>query len=88
MDLCLSLLASPNVWVEPFLVMTVVEDEITHSPFHAAGKPKYNQDSGHALRLPRIQRFIWTDKRAEDATMEKEVHDLFILQRRRRPERT
>ncbi|MGH7274086.1 MAG: ATP-dependent DNA ligase [Nitrospiria bacterium] len=73
--------AAPEVWVEPQVVVTVVADEITRSPFHTAGKPKYIQDSGYALRFPRIQGFVRTDKRPEDITTEQEVHDMFTRQR-------
>jgi DNA ligase-1 len=73
--------AKPDVWVEPKFVITVVADEITRSPFHTAGRPKYIQDSGYALRFPRIQGFIRTDKRPEDSTTEKEVHDMFQQQK-------
>ena len=73
--------AAPDVWVEPQVVVTVVADEITRSPFHTAGKPRYIQDSGYALRFPRIQGFVRTDKRPEDVTTEKEVHDMFTRQR-------
>jgi len=73
--------ATPNRWVEPRFVVTVVADEITRSPFHTAGKPKYIQDAGYALRFPRIQGFVRTDKRPEDSTTEKEVDDMFKRQK-------
>ncbi len=71
----------PDEWVEPKFVVTVVADEITRSPFHTAGRPKYIQDSGYALRFPRIQGFVRTDKRPEDSATEKEVHNMFKQQR-------
>jgi DNA ligase-1 len=73
--------AKPDVWVEPRFVVTVVADEITRSPFHTAGKPQYIQDAGYALRFPRIQGFIRMDKRPEDSTTQKEVHEMYQQQK-------
>ncbi len=71
----------PDVWVEPHFVITVVADEITRSPFHAAGKLKYKLDTGYALRFPRVQDFIRVDKRPEDSTTVEEIDHMFNQQK-------
>jgi DNA ligase-1 len=57
---------TPDVWVEPRYVVTVLADEITRSPVHTCA----TDDSGRglALRFPRVIGFIRNDKSPEDAT--------------------
>jgi DNA ligase 1 len=69
----------PDRWAEPRLVVEVLADEITRSPRHTSGKS--GSKPGYALRFPRLLG-VRTDKRAEDATTEQEIVDLFRLQRR------
>ena len=69
----------PDVWTEPALVVEVLADEITRSPSHTCGKT--GSEPGYALRFPRMLGGIRTDKSAEDATTEREVLDLYRLQR-------
>ena len=68
----------PDRWAEPRLVVEVLADEITRSPRHTCGK--VGNGPGYALRFPRLLG-VRTDKRAEDATTEQEILDLFRLQR-------
>lgn len=72
-------LIEPDVWVEPKYVITVNADEITRSPMHTAGKTE--KESGFALRFPRAQGFIRTDKKPEDANSVKEIEKLFNMQK-------
>jgi DNA ligase 1 len=75
-------LITPDVWIAPSIVIEVLADEVTRSPFHTSGK--VGDEPGYALRFPRFLS-IRTDKGAADATTEREVVDLHRLQRRTRP---
>jgi DNA ligase-1 len=70
---------TPDVWVEPKIVVTVLADEITRSPVHTAGRDE--QGRGLALRFPRIVGFVRADKSAEDATTTLEIEEMFAQQR-------
>lgn len=71
---------TPDVWVNPKYVITVTADEITRSPNHTAGRDP--DGIGYALRFPRVQGFIRTDKSPQDATTVSEIIDMFNLQKR------
>jgi len=62
---------TPDVWVHPHTIVTVMADEITRSAMHTCGKDE--NDIGYALRFPRAQGFIRSDKNAEDATTVTEI---------------
>jgi len=70
----------PDVWVYPKYVVTVTADEITRSPNHTAGRDA--EGIGYALRFPRVQGFIRTDKNPQDATTVAEIIEMFNLQKR------
>jgi DNA ligase-1 len=70
----------PDVWVNPKYVVTVTADEITRSPNHTAGRDA--EGIGYALRFPRVQGFIRTDKRPQDATTVTEIIEMFNQQKR------
>jgi DNA ligase 1 len=72
---------TPDVWLEPEVVVEVLADEITPSPRHTAGMA--GEQPGFALRFPRIVSFRSADKRAEDATTVREVKEMYEQQRRR-----
>ncbi|MDP3742473.1 MAG: ATP-dependent DNA ligase [Candidatus Micrarchaeota archaeon] len=67
----------PDLWVTPQLVVTLTADEITRSPTHTCAMKNVE---GLALRFPRLTQ-IREDKNATDATTEKEIVDLFNLQK-------
>jgi len=69
----------PDVWVTPKYVITVRADEITRSPMHTAGKDKDN--IGYALRFPRAEGYIRSDKSPEEATTTKEIEEMFKIQK-------
>jgi DNA ligase-1 len=71
-------LMEPDVWVEPRYVITVTADEITRSPLHTAGKSE--TESGYALRFPRAQGFIRSDKKPEDANTVDEIIAMYEMQ--------
>lgn len=70
----------PDVWVAPKYVVTLAADEITRSPMHTAGK--IGEDSGYALRFPRLKGGIREDKGPKDATTVKEIVEMFNLQKK------
>ena len=73
---------TPDVWLEPEVVVEVLADEITPSPRHTAGMA--GEEPGFALRFPRVVSFRGADKRPEDATTVKEIEQLFLQQRERK----
>ncbi len=73
-------LITPDVWVEPRIVVEVLADEITRSPHHTCGKS--GGAPGYALRFPRMLDGVRTDRAPEDATTEREILELFRMQRR------
>ena len=68
-----------DVWTEPALVVEVLADEITRSPFHSCGKQ--GTEPGYALRFPRMVAGPRTDKAPRDATTVQEIMDMYRLQR-------
>lgn len=64
----------PDVWVDPEIVVTIMADEITISPLHAAGKTETKL--GYALRFPRFIHYR-TDKSAIEATSVHEIERLY-----------
>lgn len=72
-------LMTPDVWVEPRLVVEVLADEITRSPRHTCGRS--GTGPGYALRFPRMLDGVRTDRTPEDATSEREILDLYRMQR-------
>lgn len=85
-------LLTPDVWLEPGLVVEVSCDEITRSAVHTAGRVLQPSKSGKAfsvktpgfaLRFPRLVRFR-DDKRPEDVTTVTEVANLFQKQMKRK----
>ncbi len=82
-------LIEPSVWVKPEIVIEVLADEITRSPLHTAGKAEIKDqkskikdpnESGYALRFPRLVNFRDKDKKAEDATSVEELIEMFNQQ--------
>jgi DNA ligase-1 len=67
---------TPDVWVEPRIVLEVLAGGITRSPQHTAGKT--GRAPGYALRFPRIVH-IRDDRRPEDATTEAELVEMAQL---------
>ena len=67
-----------DVWSEPRYVVELKADEITRSPLHTCGRN--GGDVGYALRFPRVIGFVREDRKAEDATTEHEIIEMFQLQ--------
>lgn len=81
---------TPDVWVDPSIIVEIKADELTRSSVHTAGrvlKPSKSGSAyvvdipGYALRFPRLQRFR-DDRKPEDATMLKEIEEMFNLQKK------
>ena len=72
-------LITPDVWVEPGVVVEVLADEITRSPTHTCGRA--GQGQGYALRFPRMLGGVRADKAPSDATTEREIVEMFRMQR-------
>lgn len=84
-------LLTPDVWLEPELVVEVSCDEITRSAVHTAGRVMQPSKSGKAfsvktagfaLRFPRLERFR-DDRRPEDATTVTEIEKMYKGQSRK-----
>ena len=73
-------LLTPDVWLNPEVVVEVLADEITPGTNHTAGK--VGDEPGFALRFPRIVSF--RDKLPEDATSVKEIIEMYGQQGRRK----
>ncbi len=70
-------LIDADVWVSPKYVVEINADEITRSPVHTAGM---HGREGLALRFPRLVK-VREDKSPKQATTEKEMEELFEMQR-------
>ncbi|MFA5763243.1 MAG: ATP-dependent DNA ligase [archaeon] len=68
----------PDYLVEPKIIIEVRADEITTSPMHSCNK---TAGQSFALRFPRMIKFRM-DKKAEQATTNKEVEKMFNIQKR------
>jgi DNA ligase-1 len=73
---------TPDVWVEPRYVVTVLADEITRSPIHTCATDASGR--GLALRFPRVVGYVRDDKSPEDATTVVEIRRMLDLQKKRR----
>lgn len=69
---------TPDVWVQPKIVIEVNADEISKSPTHTAGRMAGSEE-GFALRFPRMIS-LRKDKRPQEATTETEIFEMYELQ--------
>lgn len=88
-------LLTPDVWMEPEIVVEIKADEITRSPIHTAGrimKASKNGEAqivdvaGYALRFPRLEKFR-NDRKPEDITSLSEVEHMFGEQKKEKPQK-
>jgi len=73
---------TPDFWIEPKIVLEITAAEITISPVHTCGYGVIEDEAGLALRFPRFTGRFREDKAPEDATTEKEVIEMFRMQRK------
>jgi DNA ligase-1 len=74
---------SPDVWVEPTVVLELRGAELSLSPVHSAARDKVKQGFGLALRFPRYTGRLRDDKSSDDCTTVEEVMRLFQTQVRK-----
>jgi DNA ligase-1 len=74
----------PDEWVAPKYVVEVNADEITKSPVHSAGRlvGTDGEETGLALRFPRMTAAGIRDKSPHDATTVNEIIELYEMQNR------
>jgi len=71
-----------DVWFVPAIVLEIIGAEITLSPLHTCAFGKIREDSGLAIRFPRFTGRYRTDKKPEQATTEKELIEMYRLQKK------
>jgi DNA ligase-1 len=74
---------TPDVWVEPSVVLELRGAELSLSPVHAVARDKFQGGFGLALRFPRYTGRLRDDKSADDCTTVEEVVRLFQTQVRK-----
>ena len=67
----------PDVWFEPRFVLEVKGAEITVSPVHTCARDAIRKGAGLAVRFPRFTGRWRDDKKAEDATSQKELLEMY-----------
>ncbi len=71
---------TPDVWVDPKIVVVIRSDEITKSPIHTSGMDQDKDKKGFALRFPRFISFR-VDKGAYDSTSVSEVESMYKIEK-------
>ncbi len=71
----------PDYWIYPSTVMEIKGAEITISPIHTCANNIIEENSGLALRFPRLIK-IRDDKNPEDATTTREIIELYKMQKK------
>ncbi len=74
---------TPDVWIEPSMVLELRGAELTLSPIHRAALGKIREGYGLALRFPRFTGRVREDKDPERASTTEEVVRLYQTQVRR-----
>lgn len=73
---------TPDVWIKPQYVLTVLADEITRSPVNTCALDE--RGTGLSLRFPRVVGFIREDKSPEDATTVDEIKKMYAMQKKKK----
>lgn len=73
-------LMTPDVWVEPRVVLEIIGAEVTLSPVHTCAWNVLKEGYGLGIRFPRYTGRIRTDKKPEDATTDKEIAEMYRRQ--------
>lgn len=69
-----------DYWFEPSIVLEVRGAELTLSPTHTCALDEIRTGAGLAIRFPRFTGRFRDDRRAEDATTEKELVEMYHRQ--------
>jgi DNA ligase-1 len=73
-------LMTPDVWVEPSIVLEIIGAEVTLSPIHTCAWGVLKEGYGLGIRFPRYTGRLRTDKKPEDATTDREIVEMYRRQ--------
>jgi DNA ligase-1 len=73
-------LMTPDVWVEPSIVLETIGAEVTLSPVHTCAWGVLKEGYGLGIRFPRYTGRLRTDKKPEDATTDREIVEIYRRQ--------
>jgi DNA ligase-1 len=73
-------LMTPDVWVEPSIVLEIIGAEVTLSPVHTCAWGVLKEGYGLGIRFPRYTGRLRTDKKPEDATTDREIMEMYKRQ--------
>jgi DNA ligase-1 len=73
-------LMTPDVWVEPRIVLEIIGAEVTLSPVHTCAWGFLKEGYGLGIRFPRYTGRLRTDKKPEDATTDREIVEMYRRQ--------
>jgi DNA ligase-1 len=73
-------LMTPDVWVEPSIVLEIIGAEVTLSPVHTCAWGFLKEGYGLGIRFPRYTGRLRTDKKPEDATTDREIVEMYRRQ--------
>jgi DNA ligase-1 len=73
-------LMTPDVWVEPSIVLEIIGAEVTLSPVHTCAWGVLKEGYGLGIRFPRYAGRLRTDKKPEDATTDREIVEMYRMQ--------
>jgi DNA ligase 1 len=73
-------LMTPDVWVEPRIVLEIIGAEVTLSPVHTCAWGVLKEGYGLGIRFPRYTGRLRTDKKPEDATTDREIVEMYRRQ--------
>jgi DNA ligase-1 len=73
-------LMTPDVWVEPSIVLEIIGAEVTLSPVHTCAWGVLKEGYGLGIRFPRYTGRLRTDKKPEDATTDREIVEIYRRQ--------
>jgi DNA ligase-1 len=69
-----------DVWFEPIIVIEILGAEVTLSPIHTCAMDSIRKGSGLAIRFPRFTGNYRVDKAPEDATISREIIEMYQKQ--------
>jgi DNA ligase-1 len=73
-------LMTPDVWVEPSIILEIIGAEVTLSPVHTCAWGFLKEGYGLGIRFPRYTGRLRTDKKPEDATTDREIVEMYRRQ--------
>jgi DNA ligase-1 len=73
-------LMTPDVWVEPSIILEIIGAEVTLSPVHTCAWGFLKEGYGLGIRFPRYTGRLRMDKKPEDATTDREIVEMYRRQ--------